>query len=170
MHPFSSEAHQNFEPNYEALQVEYCWNHWYFSPSSLCKSYAPKKNIKKIKCQWWIRRIHRWTSRAACSLDWQFWLIVDMVNALSVTGSPTTAREGSLNENRSMSETKCTLYLRFCVVSFFPLSDFYLFQYIMSLLGARESYSSFLWLYKTLFKFFSSNSCVYCSEETENLF
>lgn len=119
MHPFSSEAHQNFEPNYEALQVEYCWNHWYFSPSSLRKSYAPKK--KKIKCQWWIRRIHRWTSRDACSLDWQFWLIVDMVNALSVTGSPTTASEGSLNENRSMSETKCTLYLRFCVVvSFFP--------------------------------------------------
>lgn len=128
MHPFSSEAHQNFEPNYEALQVEYCWNHWYFSPSSLRKSYAPKK--KKIKCQWWIRRIHRWTSRDACSLDWQFWLIVDMVNALSVTGSPTTASEGSLNENRSMSETKCTLYLRFCVVvSFFPfISDFYLFQ------------------------------------------
>lgn len=109
-----------------------------------------QKKKKKIKCQWWIRRIHRWTSRDACSLDWQFWLIVDMVNALSVTGSPTTASEGSLNENRSMSETKCTLYLRFCVVSFFPLSDLYLFQYIMSLLGARESYSSFLWLYQAI--------------------
>lgn len=34
---------ENYEPNYEALQVEYCWNHWYFSLSSLCKSYAPKK-------------------------------------------------------------------------------------------------------------------------------
>lgn len=34
MHPFSSEAHQNFEPNYEAIAGII---------DSLCKSYAPKK-------------------------------------------------------------------------------------------------------------------------------
>lgn len=77
---------ENYEPNYEALQVEYCWNHWYFSLSSLCKSYAPKKYYPSANGECGVYIVER------RGLDWQFWLMADMVKALSATGSPTTQR------------------------------------------------------------------------------
>lgn len=72
MHPFSSEAHQNFEPNYEALQVEYCWNHWYFSPSSLRKSYAPKKKKSSASGEFGVYIDDRLGTRVVWigSFDW----------------------------------------------------------------------------------------------------
>lgn len=80
---------ENYEPNYEALQVEYCWNHWYFSLSSLCKSYAPKKYYPSANGECGVYIVERRGTSVVWigSFDWwQTW------SRHWATGSPTTQR------------------------------------------------------------------------------
>lgn len=107
---------ENYEPNYEALQVEYCWNHWYFSLSSLCKSYAPKKYYPSANGECGVYIVERRGTSVVWIGSFDWWQTWSRHWAQLVLPQP---NEGSVNENRSMSIGR-QVYLRFSLVFNFP--------------------------------------------------
>lgn len=118
---------ENYEPNYEALQVEYCWNHWYFSLSSLCKSYAPKKYYPSANGECGVYIVERrGTSVVGLAV------LIDGRHGQGIERnwfSHNPTRAPSMRIGQCRSEDKC-IYVShlFLIFHFFPESDFYLFQ------------------------------------------